>query len=63
MKKKYVYRAGFRDNTEYVLVDADYSVVVVTKDGQEHSWSSSLAMRSLAKNAVESGKWVEVQAA
>ena len=63
MKKKYVSRAGFRDNTEYVLVDADYSVVVVTKDGQEHSWSSSLAMKSLAKNAVESGKWVEVQAA
>ena len=61
--KKYVSRAGFRDSTDYVLVSADYSVVVVTKDGQEHCWSSSLAMRSLAKNAVESGKWVEVQAA
>ena len=62
MKKKYVSRAGFRDDTDYVLVDADYSVVVVTNDGQEHSWSS-LVMKSLAKNAVESGKWVEVQAA
>jgi len=60
--KKYVSAAGFRDNTDYVLVNADYSLVVVAKDGKEHLWNS-LLWRSLAKNAVESGKWVEVQAA
>ena len=62
MKKKYVSAAGFRDNTDYVLVNADYSLVVVAKDGKEHPWNS-LFWRSLARNAVESGKWVEVQAA
>lgn len=59
--KKYVSRAGFRDSTDYVLVSADYSVVVVTKDGQRHFWGS-LVMRSLARFAVETGKWVEAQA-
>ena len=59
--KKYVSKAGFQDSTDYVLVSADYSVVVVTKDGQRHFWGS-LVMRSLARHAVESGKWAEALA-
>ena len=45
-----------------MLVNADYSVVVVTRDGQRHFWGSLLT-RSLARYAVESGKWMEAQAA